>query len=340
MLRTKDFCAIVPAYNEEKVITESLKSLKKVFDRSDIYVVSDGSTDGTANLARLQGVNVLNLVENCGKANAQEKVISRFRLTNRYSYILFTDADSRLEMNFLDEAKKYISEKPALIVGTVKSERKGIISAFRTFEYGLSHLVYKRAQNFIKAITVAPGCASLYNSRVLERLDLKSQTITEDLDLTIQIYKKKLGRIVYSPKSNVVTQDPESFKDYWKQVTRWNIGTWQNYFLHRLYRMNSKYNAEMNYLFIDSFLWLATVIIAILYPVVLVNFLLGVLITIYCCAFIILLIERRYWPLPYAPIFPIFYFINIISFFYSLFRVVLSKKKFIWNKVNRYDSAQ
>ncbi|MFA7253278.1 MAG: glycosyltransferase [Patescibacteria group bacterium] len=335
----RNFCAIIPAFNEEKVISSSLCSLKKIFGAKDIYVVSDGSTDKTVSLAKCAGVNVLGLRKNGGKALAQEKVIKKFKLTKRYKYVLFSDADSQLDPEFLNAAKVYFPKLPALIVGTVKSEKKGLISAFRAYEYGLSHRIFKNAQNLISVITVAPGCASFYNSSVLEKLCLKSPTLTEDFDLTIQIHQKNLGKIIYASKAIVITQDPSSFRDYWKQVLRWNIGTWQNYFLYKLYKPNSKYNVELNFLFLDNFLWVASIIIALSFPATLINILIGMILTIYSSALIVSFLEKKCWIILYIPVFPIFLFINIASYFYAIFKVVSSPRrrtKLTWNKVARY----
>ena len=332
----KNFCAVIPAFNEEKVITASLRSLKKVFKKEDIYVVSDGSTDKTVELALTENVIVLELPKNVGKAMAQEKLIRYFKLTQRYNYILFSDADSQIDKSFLSQASKYLAQKPALIVGTVKSQRRGLVSAFRTYEYGLSHRVYKTAQNFVQAITVAPGCASLYRSDVLEQLNLKQGTLTEDFDLTIQIHKKKLGKVVYAKNAIVATQDPKTIRDYWRQVLRWNTGTWQNYFLHQLYKLNTKFNIELNFLFFDNFLWVATLVMLILYANIVINLLFGLFITIYLCALVVALIEKKYWIIPYIPFFPIFYVVNITSYFYALIKVVFAHSRPSWNKVDRY----
>ncbi len=335
----REFCVVIPALNEEKVISSSLRSLKNIFNKKDIYVVSDGSTDRTVSLARKEEVFVLDLGKNHGKALAQEKIIDKYQLIKRYKYVLFSDADSELDPNFLEEIKVHLAENPALIVGTVKSRKKGLISAFRTFEYGLSHRVYKNAQNFVRVITVAPGCASMYSSKVLKKLDLKNGTLTEDFDLTIQIHQRKLGEVVYVSKAIVVTQDPLTIKDYWRQVLRWNTGTWQNYFQHKLHKINSKYNFELNFLFLDNFIWIASLTLAIFYPSIILNIVSGMFATIYVCAFLISIIEKKWWIIPYILLFPVFYIMNIISYFYALFRVAATIKKhqrFAWNKVGRY----
>ncbi len=335
----KPFCVVIPAFNEEKVIGSSLSSLKKIFTPEDIYVVSDGSTDKTAWIAKQEKVNVLDFIENQGKATALKKLIKFNNLTIRYRYILFSDADSRLSDNFLKEMKKYIHSSPALMVGTVTSEKKGFVSAFRTYEYGLSHRVYKKAQNEIKSITVAPGCASLYRSDALEKIEMSHGTLTEDFYLTIQIHQKKLGSIIYVPKAIVVTQDPISLVDYWKQVLRWNTGTWQNVFLHKLYKPNSRLNLELYFLLLDNFLLILSLALALNSAIFFTWVIILMFTTIISLALLISVIEKKYWIIPFIPLFPIFYLINIVAYYYSIPRAIISnKKRLSWNKVERYSS--
>jgi len=335
----RTFCVVIPAFNEEKVIASSLRSMKKIFKTQDIYVVSDGSKDKTVSIARSKGVNVMALRQNGGKAVALRKLITSRNLTERYRYVLFSDADSRLDQNFLLEIKKVIKLKPALAVGTVISDKKGLISAFRTYEYGVTHLVYKNAQNGIKTITVAPGCASLYRSDALTKLDLSGRTMTEDFDLTIQIHQKKLGDVIYAPKALVVTQDPMTIRDYWRQIVRWDTGTWQNIVEHKLYKPNNKFNLEMYFLTIDNFLWLATIIFTILHPNLFPLFLLSTILTIAVFATLIAFLQRKLWILLYCPLFPLFIFLNISAYYYSLSRVLFSdRKSFLWQKVKRYSA--
>mgnify|MGYP001415364370 FL=1 len=59
--------AIIPAYNEEKTIGGVLRTIKSVSLITEIIVISDGSTDGTAQIARNYGAHVIELSENIGK---------------------------------------------------------------------------------------------------------------------------------------------------------------------------------------------------------------------------------------------------------------------------------
>ncbi len=81
--------AIIPAYNEEKQITNVLIPLKNVQDVTQIIVVSDGSSDNTVQEALAQGVTVIELKDNCGKGGA---LMAGLRNTENET-VLFLDAD-------------------------------------------------------------------------------------------------------------------------------------------------------------------------------------------------------------------------------------------------------
>ncbi len=338
MARAK-ICVIIPAYNEEKVIQFSLVALKRIIDRKNIYVVCDGSTDKTADLARQKSVNVMALRKNIGKSSALKKLILTRKLTKRYQYILFSDADSLLDKNFLKEIKKFLRKKPALILGTVDSQKKGLVSAFRTYEYALGHFVYKKAQNIMGLVTVAPGCASIYRNDVLEKINFNNKTVTEDFDFTIQIHHKRLGKIIYVPKAVSQTQDPLTIYDYWRQILRWYTGTWQNIFLHQLYKPTSKFNLEIYFLMLDNIIIISALSLIFIRPILFLQYILFMSITIMLISSLIALIQKKLWITFYAPLFPIFYAINIFAYISSFFRTIIWRNElFIWNKVRRYSS--
>ena len=58
--------AIIPAYNEQDCIVETIRELDRVAPDVDILVINDGSTDGTGDLCRREGYNFLDLPVNVG----------------------------------------------------------------------------------------------------------------------------------------------------------------------------------------------------------------------------------------------------------------------------------
>jgi len=79
----KQVAICVPAHNEELVIKKTLNRLRKLVSTKQIYVVSDGSSDQTALIARSTGCNVLELPRGVGKAAALEALMKHFRLLTR-----------------------------------------------------------------------------------------------------------------------------------------------------------------------------------------------------------------------------------------------------------------
>lgn len=83
--------AIIPAYNEEKTVADVVRVVIASKDVDDVIVVSDGSTDGTAEAARGAGARVLELGSRSGKGNALKHGVK----ATDAQVVLFLDADLR-----------------------------------------------------------------------------------------------------------------------------------------------------------------------------------------------------------------------------------------------------
>lgn len=81
--------AVIPAYNEAQTIQAVVWTALAVPAISEVFVVSDGSTDETALLARQAGAQVIDLQENQGKAAAMRAGV----MASAADQILFLDAD-------------------------------------------------------------------------------------------------------------------------------------------------------------------------------------------------------------------------------------------------------
>jgi glycosyltransferase involved in cell wall biosynthesis len=61
---------VIPAYNEEEALPQTLAELRSHHPSLDVVVVSDGSVDRTAEVAREGGASVLELPFNLGIGGA------------------------------------------------------------------------------------------------------------------------------------------------------------------------------------------------------------------------------------------------------------------------------
>lgn len=81
--------AIVPALNEEATISNVLKVLLAAKELDEVIVVSDGSTDKTAEISLALGARVVVLPQRKGKGNAMREGVKR----TSAQIIAFFDAD-------------------------------------------------------------------------------------------------------------------------------------------------------------------------------------------------------------------------------------------------------
>ncbi len=85
---------IIPAWNEEDALPGTLAELASVRPDLDVVVVSDGSTDRTADVARAAGVTVVELPFNLGIGGALQTGF-RYAVRNGYERAVQFDADGQ-----------------------------------------------------------------------------------------------------------------------------------------------------------------------------------------------------------------------------------------------------
>jgi len=85
---------IIPALNEEKSLPAVLADLHAQVPEADLLVVDDGSTDGTAEVARQGGALVLRLAYNLGVGGAM-RAGYRFAQREGYAAAVQVDADGQ-----------------------------------------------------------------------------------------------------------------------------------------------------------------------------------------------------------------------------------------------------
>lgn len=107
------FSIIIPAYNEEKYLRQTLHSLKQqTFQDFEVIVVANGCTDGTEEIVQKRAnskVRLLSLpkpnvcvARNAGALNAQGKIL------------VFLDADTQLDESALASIKERFTEQHAM----------------------------------------------------------------------------------------------------------------------------------------------------------------------------------------------------------------------------------
>ena len=85
---------VVPAFNEAQSISKVVLDIKQNIPSADILVVDDGSSDGTAIVAKASNVPVISMPFNVGVGGAL-RVGFLYAYQNSYSQVLQIDADGQ-----------------------------------------------------------------------------------------------------------------------------------------------------------------------------------------------------------------------------------------------------
>ena len=233
----KRLALLLPGHNEELIIETTIRSaIAAGQSKRDIYVVDDNSSDATRKLAikMLGEANVLT-VERSGKAGAVLKAIEHFNIKQRYVWLHVADADSIFSADYFRVYKSKLNAKEyAVAVGFVQSMRGNWISTYRALTYTYSQHVSRRIQSRLGMISVFPGPITCFRTDIIDSLEFTGNSLTEDFDITLQVHRKKLGRIKFIPGAINYTQDPQSLDDFWKQNLRWQRGFFQGVKKYRI----------------------------------------------------------------------------------------------------------
>jgi dolichyl-phosphate beta-glucosyltransferase len=117
----KHLSLVIPAYNEEKILAGTLQEiityLKKKKYSWEIVIVDDGSHDKTSEIAKKfsgQGVKLLTFKVNRGKGAALREGV----LKSSGKYVIYTDADLSVSINYLDKMLKKLEEGYSVVIGS------------------------------------------------------------------------------------------------------------------------------------------------------------------------------------------------------------------------------
>ncbi|MFT4308858.1 MAG: glycosyltransferase [Candidatus Woesearchaeota archaeon] len=236
---------IVPAYNEEGKIGDTIESLKKIdYDDIEFIIVNDGSTDNTSketieSIGFDQRFRFIDRKENKGKAYSLNQAISY----TKGEFIACMDADSIVEKDVFIKALPYFEDnKTGAVTITVQiREPKNFLHKIIEVEYIIGLSLYLKVLDFLGCIFVTPGPFSIYRASMLRRIGgFDITNITEDLEIAYRIHKSGY-KIVNCMEAKVQTICPPTFKGVYHQRRRWYSGAVQTLSKHRDVMFSRKY---------------------------------------------------------------------------------------------------
>ncbi len=231
---------VIPAYNEEKSIADTIKSIKNQTARIDaIIVVDDFSSDRTGDVALEKGAFVVRTPHNMGtKARAQNYVLP---MINTDLFVTI-DADTILHPEAIEKTLPYFNDlKTGSVCGFVIPQKiETIWEKGRFIEYLFGISIMKAAQNNVGAVLVSSGCFSIFKTEIVKELGgFQSRTMAEDMDLTWEMHFKSY-KIYCEPDALCYPIDPSTASVFTKQIFRWYSAFFQNIAIHKKALLKNK----------------------------------------------------------------------------------------------------
>ena len=192
--RVAPVTVVVPAYNEENVIEQTLSSLvRQTMLPASVIVVDDCSTDNTSRIAKsYKNVTVLRPPNNTGsKAGAQSYALPFINT----KYTIAIDADTSLPDDAIEKMYKFMEsneETAAASSYVIPKKVTTIWERGRFVEYMFVFPFTKRIQELYGKPLISSGCFSIYDTRELKAVGgWSARTMAEDMDLTWTLYERR-----------------------------------------------------------------------------------------------------------------------------------------------------
>ena len=183
---------LLPAYNEEKSIRETVQSLlDQVYPGTLlIKVINDGSSDGTAAeveamLCSSSHLELINLPVNGGKSEALNYALSMCET----ELVMTVDADCWILKDGVRHlVQRLLSDPPntQAVAGSIliRNSRVNWITQAQEWDYFLGIAAIKRIQSLFQGTLVAQGAFSLYRKSALDAVGGWPKTVGEDIVLS------------------------------------------------------------------------------------------------------------------------------------------------------------
>ena len=230
---------LIPAYNEEKVIARTIRSvLMSNYKNIRIIVIDDGSKDGTYKIATetyakeiAEGRVTVLTKPNGGKAEALN-----FALTDTTEEIyvgidadgvIAHDAIARLVCHF---ANPHIGA----VAGNAKvGNRVNLWTRWQALEYITSQNFERRALDLFDVVMVVPGAIGAWRtSAVKAGGGYHPDTVAEDADLTMSLLEQGFA-VIYEDQALAFTEAPINANGLARQRFRWSFGILQAIYKHK-----------------------------------------------------------------------------------------------------------
>ena len=218
------------------MIEDCVRSIQLTrYDRYEVILVDDGSTDGTARLMAELAAGDLR-IKVVTQINAGKGTALNLGIRNATGEVLmFVDADGIFSRHTVEEMLQGFEDgRTGAVCGDDRPVNLDPVQA-RMLAF-ISHIgtgMVRRALTMIGCPPIASGNIVAFPRHVVEEIGLfREDTVGEDLELTWRVHKAGY-RVVFAPRALVYAESPSTIAALWRQRVRRARGLLQTMAVHK-----------------------------------------------------------------------------------------------------------
>ena len=226
-----NFLILYPAYNEDRVIVNSVRScLGQYYPYEDFHVcvISDHMQPETnAQLAELPITLMQPVFEKSSKAKAMQYAITlamndELQVKGRhYDYLVILDADNVVESDFLEKLNNICQKGyQAIQCHRCAKNSNNDIAVLDGVSEEINNTLFRKAHNRIGLSSALIGSGMCFNYKWFCENVFKLSTAGEDRELEALLLKQKIY-IHYEPTIHVYDEKVSNKDNFQKQRLRW-----------------------------------------------------------------------------------------------------------------------
>lgn len=204
---------IVPVYNGADFLPELINRIGKICTRQQIFMVNDGSQDGTSTILRDSGVELIEFIHNRGKGAALQAGFTA-ALDRGFRFAVTLDADLQhppeLFPVFLEVQNR---EDADLVIGR-RAFRPGVMPILRICSNSLTSGIVSLLSG--QRIPDSQSGYRLYNLEVMKGMDFYSERFQFETEVILKFGRRK--RKIVSLEIPVIYHGQESHISHFRDI--------------------------------------------------------------------------------------------------------------------------
>lgn len=230
--KKNNFAVLIAARNEELVIGNLVKSLKKQKypkENYEIFVIVNNCTDNTKKVALEAGASIIECTEKVkSKGEVLKFAFNKLKDNKEIDAYVIFDADNLVHSDFLNSMNDMINSGYSVAQGfrDTKNISDNWLSSSYAMLYYIQSLFINKARYNLGKSSFLNGTGFMVKKEVIDKYGFDPITLTEDIEFTAMCAVNG-EKIAFASKAITYDEQVVNFKDSLKQRKRWSLGAMQ-----------------------------------------------------------------------------------------------------------------